>query len=717
MGKHPDRVEAVGVRPGPELIIESSHDAIMAVTRLGLISACNPAATRLYGYPADELVGRPVTLLTPSEWQADESDVLRRILAGEELEPFSSHRIRRDGTEVLVSAAVSPILDHAGVVVGASTSERLLAEQSDAGDGLKPLKSRPAQARTASDGKYPAGDRVTEADNRADDVQDRFHLRMDAERAKERVRVNLAQDRFQVRMGEERAQERLEVEEAHAQFQAVMDADRVRERVQILEAQDRFQVRMRDERAAERVEVEEAHVQFQAVMTAERAKERVQILEAQDRFQLKMSNERAQERILAEDAHDDLQVRMDAERAQAQNDREHLQGQLHQGQRLEVLGQLAGGVAHDFNNLLAVILNYAAFVVEELAAGPEGDLAAAGRDVAQIQRAAERATALTHQLLAFARREVVQPRVLDLNHVVTEVQQLLERTIGTDVVLHTDLAPDLWPVLADAGQIEQILVNLAVNARDAMIDGGVLSIDTANIVVGAEFIAAGSLVRAGNHVRLRIGDTGSGMSPDVMAHVFEPFYTTKADGSGTGLGLATVYGIVIQAEGTIRIQSQAGLGTTFTILIPVTDQVAVPIEEETPYQRTPTGETVLIVEDEEALREVTRRIFTRGGYQVITAAHGAEALAVAAEYDGDIHLLVTDVVMPNMLGKEVVERMLQIKPNIEVLYMSGYAQPVLASQGRLDQDAHLIEKPFSSATLIAKAGQILNGHFGPHTDG
>jgi hypothetical protein len=404
-------------------------------------------------------------------------------------------------------------------------------------------------------------------------------------------------------------------------------------------------------------------------------------------------------------------TKLTAERAAAGRDKEHLQSQLQQSQRLEVLGQLAGGVAHDFNNLLAVILNYAAFVGEELATEHDADFKAASRDVAQIQRAAERASSLTHQLLAFARREIVRPVVLDLNDVVTEVQQLLDRTIGEDIVLRANLADHLWPVLADAGQVEQILVNLAINARDAMQDGGTLTIDTENIPVTTEFIAAGSTVRAGRYVRLRVSDTGTGMAPDVIAHAFEPFYTTKADGTGTGLGLATVYGIVLQAEATIDIHSMLGVGTTFTILIPVTDEVAVPVEEPATYHRTPTGETVLIVEDEEALREVTERIFTRSGYHVLTAVHGIDAIAVAAAHDGDIHLLVTDVVMPNMLGKEVAEKILLIKPGIEVLYMSGYAQPVLASQGRLDQDVHLIEKPFSEAALIAMAGKILNGHF------
>ena len=275
------------------------------------------------------------------------------------------------------------------------------------------------------------------------------------------------------------------------------------------------------------------------------------------------------------------------------------------------------------------------------------------------------------------------------------------------MLLRTDLAADLWPVLADPGRIEQVLVNLAVNARDAMRAGGTLRIDIANVIIGAP--ADGNATQhVGLHVRLQVSDTGTGMPADVVEHVFEPFFTTKTEGAGTGLGLSTVYGIVAQAEGTITIQSQPGTGTTFTVLVPVTDEVALPIEEVARYQHTPAGETVLIVEDQDALREVTERIFTRGGYHVITAADGPEAIRLAAEHDGDIHLLLTDVVMPNMLGKEVAERIRTIKPNIEVIFMSGYAQPVLASEGKLDPDVVLIEKPFTASGILEKAGRALN---------
>ncbi len=392
-----------------------------------------------------------------------------------------------------------------------------------------------------------------------------------------------------------------------------------------------------------------------------------------------------------------------------------LEAQLRQSQRLENLGQLAGGVAHDFNNLLGVILNYASFVSDELAAPPESDwtqrLESARDDLGQITRAAERAADLTRQLLAFARREVIRPQVLDLDNVITAVEEMLRRTLGEHVELVTTLGGNLCPVLADPGQLEQVLVNLAVNARDAMPGGGTLTIDTSNITVDADTIAGGSKARPGPNVRLRVSDTGTGMTAHVIEHVFEPFFTTKDKGTGTGLGLATVYGIITQADGHIQIYSEPGTGTTFSIVLPVTAEAAAPVEEHVPYQRTPKGETVLVVEDEEALREVTKRIFTRNGYQVITAANGPEAIDIARGHPGEIHLLVTDVVMPHMLGKEVAQKVAAIKPGIEALFMSGYARPVLASQGRLDPNVALVEKPFSEAELLTQAGQVLNGHF------
>ena len=393
---------------------------------------------------------------------------------------------------------------------------------------------------------------------------------------------------------------------------------------------------------------------------------------------------------------------------------ERLAAALQQAQRLESLGQLAGGVAHDFNNLLAVIVNYAAFVAEEieLAAVADPDRwHSVARDMQQIQRAADRGIALTHQLLAFGRREVMRPRVLSLNTVVRDVQLMLLRLIGEHVHLVTAPADGLWPVRADPGQIEQVLVNLAVNARDAMPGGGTLTIDTGNVVLEAEMAGGRPGLRPGRYARVRVQDTGTGMPREVAERAFEPFYTTKPKGEGTGLGLATVYGIVTQSGGDVHIYSEPGIGTTFTVYLPATDEPldAGDAEPATAVPAGGNGETVLVVEDEPAIREVTRRILERNGYQVMVSGSGAEALALAGDHRGRVDLLMTDVVMPRMLGKEVAERLRAGRPDTKVLYMSGYARPVLASTGTLDPGVILLEKPFSETALLCAVRQVLDG--------
>jgi PAS domain S-box-containing protein len=394
-----------------------------------------------------------------------------------------------------------------------------------------------------------------------------------------------------------------------------------------------------------------------------------------------------------------------------QEDRERLRAQLEQAQRLEGLGQLAGGVAHDFNNLIGVILNYAEFVGDEIDAAAGADASprwkAASQDVAQIRRAAERAAGLTRQLLSFARREVIQPQVIDLNALLDNMASILRRTLGANLELITSLAEELPPVLADPGQIDQLILNLAVNARDAMPDGGSLTITTDSFHVDRAYAAAWSSVLPGDYVRVTIADTGVGMSAEVIKHAFEPFYTTKGKGEGSGLGLATVYGVVTQAEGHIRIHSKPGDGTTFTVLLPVTTRSAAQAIAIPPGRDRSQGRTALIVEDEDALREVTRRLLTRKGYTVITAANGAEAITAAAGYQGVIDLLITDVIMPQMLGREAAEKIQRTRPDIRVLYMSGYAQPFLASQGRLDPGVILLDKPFTERELLDKVDDVL----------
>ena len=406
-----------------------------------------------------------------------------------------------------------------------------------------------------------------------------------------------------------------------------------------------------------------------------------------------------------------LEVQAERERLRTQAERDRLERQLHQAQRLESLGQLAGGVAHDFNNLLAVISNYADFVAEELNRPPgygSGNRGEVLSDIEQIQLAADRATRLTHQLLAFARREVVQPRVLSLNAAVTSVFKLLQRTLGEHIALVTYLAPDLAYVLADQGHVEQILVNLAVNARDAMPGGGTLIIETSNVDVDEAYASTRANLSTGRYAALKVSDNGPGMPREVADHAFEPFFTTKPKGEGSGLGLATVYGIVTQAGGNVRIYSEPGVGTTVIVLLPITDQSPPPNERPPAEGETGGNELVLLVEDEPALLEVTRRILTRNGYQVITAGNGHEAIRAAMSRQGLIDLLLTDVIMPGMQGMEVARQVRALQRDVAVLYMSGYTEGLLSAQGVLEPGINLIEKPFNEKTLLRKVREILH---------
>ena len=396
------------------------------------------------------------------------------------------------------------------------------------------------------------------------------------------------------------------------------------------------------------------------------------------------------------------------ERKSAQLEREQLETSLRHAQRLESVGQLAGGVAHDFNNLLAVILNYATFVGDEI-----DDGSPLKEDVAEIHRAAERAAALTRQLLTFSHREVVKPEVIDLNAAVAQTEKLLRRTIGEQVNLVTVPGSDLWPVMADAGQMEQVLVNLAVNARDAMPEGGTLTIKTANVEIDEEYAHARADVAPGNYVRLTVSDTGCGMSQEVAERVFDPFFTTKAKGQGTGLGLATVYGIVTSAGGYVHVYSEQGQGTAFKVHLPATEEAfTVSDQSRSPSPSRARGERILVVEDEDAVRKSTCRILTGHGYEVIEASRGVDALEAFSNGAKAPDLLLTDVVMPEMSGQELGERMSELHPQLRILYMSGYSDEVVVRNRVLANEAGLLEKPFSADALLRRVAEALpaNGH-------
>ena len=387
-------------------------------------------------------------------------------------------------------------------------------------------------------------------------------------------------------------------------------------------------------------------------------------------------------------------------RRQEEEERERLQSQLRQGQKMEAVGQLAGGIAHDFNNILAVILNYGAFLIEDL--DPEDPRA---RDVQEIIMAGEKAAQLVHQLLAFSRKEVVKPVVVDLNNVVAGLRELLRSSIGEDIELVIDTEKNLPSILADTSQLEQVLLNLSVNARDAMPRGGVLSIATSSLV-----LAKGERLGlpAGWYVHLSVTDSGEGIDPGKMERVFEPFFTTKERGKGTGLGLATVYGIVKQAGGGIYVDSTLGGGSSFTVFLPVTDRERSDPPAATPIPMEASGtETILVVEDEDGVRALVSRILTKSGYQVIALPNGVEALDYCKQHIGDIDLLLTDVVMPEMSGKDLAFALVSLRSDIKTMFMSGYTDEIIAQRGILDEGEHLIMKPFKADELVDKVRLVL----------
>jgi two-component system, cell cycle sensor histidine kinase and response regulator CckA len=369
----------------------------------------------------------------------------------------------------------------------------------------------------------------------------------------------------------------------------------------------------------------------------------------------------------------------------------HLEEQLRAAQKMEAIGRLAGGVAHDFNNMLSVILSNTAFAID--AVQPKDPVR---EDLEEVRMAAERATVLTRQLLAFSRKQVLDPEVLDLSEVAAGLKSLLGRLLGENIELVLDLAPDLANVKADRGQIEQLIMNLVVNARDAMPGGGKVTLQT-----------SGSKRDQGAQVRLAVVDTGCGMDPATRERIFEPFFTTKARGKGTGLGLSTVYGIVTQSGGSIEVDSEPGKGTTFTIYLPVTTEEVMPPALSLPPARG-RKETILVVEDEEAVRKVAARILRNEGYRVLCASHGQEALATCEQHTGEIHLLLTDVVMPEMNGRQLAEHLQRTRAGMRVLYMSGYPDDAIAHHGVLEAGTKFIGKPFHSRDLLRKVREALD---------
>jgi PAS domain S-box-containing protein len=656
-------------------LLDAVPDAMLAVNEAGLIVLVNAQAERLFGYRREDLIGRPVELLVP--------------IADPKFRPYATGLQmagrRQDGSEFPASVSVSTMTADTGLLISATIRDATEVGEVEAERIRVKTEAERARLEVEADRVTAEGEKKEAERVRLEDEADRVTAEGEKTEA-ERARLEVEADRVTAE-GEKKEAERVRLE---------VEADRVTAEGEKKEAE-----RVRLEAEAERVTAERVRLEAERVRLEAEA-ERVRLEAEVERERLGAEAER--ERLETEvERVTDKGEKTEAERGRLEAEVEHerLEGQLHQSQRMESLGQLAGGVAHDFNNLLAVITNYASFVSEEL-----DDKEAAQNDLGQIRVAAERAAELTRQLLAFAGRKVLQPVIFDLNQVIVAVEQLLRRTIGEHVELVISLSTDPSFVEEDPGQLEQVLVNLAVNARDAMPDGGLLTIDTENSEIDEAYTETNPGVAPGRYVRLRVSDTGSGMEQAVLDHVFEPFFTTKPRGEGTGLGLPTVFGIVAQAGGEIRLYSEPGIGTTCQVLLPTTDRTPTIGRSLTEPRDLHGTETVLVVEDEDALREVARRILSRNGYVVLTSANGPEAIALVERHTGVIDLLLTDVIMPQMLGKEVAARIQELFPGLPVLYMSGYARPVLGPT--LGEEIALLEKPFSEQLLLIKVRDVLD---------
>jgi len=380
-------------------------------------------------------------------------------------------------------------------------------------------------------------------------------------------------------------------------------------------------------------------------------------------------------------------------------ERRRMEERLAEAEKLEAVGRLAGGVAHDFNNLLTVISGYAAILRKDPSATQPLD---------EIEHAAEQASALTRQLLAFSRRQVLRPQVVDVNDIVGGMEAMLERIIGDDVHVTVQLADGIAPVKADRAQIERVVLNLAANARDAMPRGGRLTIETANVELDEGYVASHGDVTPGPHVLLAISDSGVGMSDDVRKRLFEPFFTTKSGGGGTGLGLATVFGVVKQSGGSIFVYSEEGRGSTFKIYLPVSSHpVPAPDPAGEPDCRRGT-ETVVVVEDDASVRELVRVMLGRCGYEILSAPDADSAARLCSEHPGGVDLLLTDVVMPDVGGRVLAERLTALFPGLRVLFMSGYSDEAVFQHGIIRPDTAFIEKPFTQATLAGKVREVLD---------
>jgi PAS domain S-box-containing protein len=628
---------------GLAAIVESSRDAIVGRTVDGIVTSWNAAAERLFGYTADEIVGRPTSTLAPAGQGEEFRAINDRLRQGSVVAQFEAVRVRKDGTRIDVESTISPVTDVAGRVLGASAISRDVT-------GRKQVES----ALRASEARYRdlfenATDLIATVD---------LDTRLTAVNAAFVRALGYSREELIGRSLHDFVPPEWHDELKQASAGKIVDAGSSTVYEHELIARDGRLIQV--EVASRAILVDGVSVGIEAIC-----------------------------RDISE--------------------RKQLEEQLRQSQRLEAIGRLAGGIAHDFNNLLTVIAGYSEDLLDRHDPGSETELK-------EIAAAAERATILTRQLLAFSRRQLLQPRVIDLNAVVEGLMPMLKRLIGEDVDLVATLDPTLAHVLADPNQLEQVLLNLVINARDAMPLGGKLTIETGNADLDGNYVADHAEARLGAHATLAVSDNGVGMDSDTLARIFEPFFTTKATGVGTGLGLSTVYGIVKQSGGNVWAYSEPDAGSTFKVYLPAASEpLSAGLEKRLDSTLATGTETVFVVEDEDAVRELTVGMLRKRGYTVFSTGSPEEALRLVAEGHEPVDLLLTDLVMPGMNGRELAERLTSLVPDLRTLYMSGYADEAVIRNGVLEAGTAYLEKPFSAADLATKVRETLD-HTGAPAD-
>jgi hypothetical protein len=744
-------------------LIQGSPLAIVSLDAQRRVTMWNPAAERLFGWQEDEVVGRPLPIV-PDDRRPEFGEVFEQAMQGVRTTGLETTRRRRDGTRIDAVLSTAPLHDGAGRIVGAMGIFADITERKAAENALRRSEQRYRDlVESARDVIFtispegvitslnPVFETLTGWPRAAwvgKDFGPLLHPE-DLPAGLDRVRSVIggaAPPPFEIRV-QRQGGGHLTVElTATPQVQegrvvgvlgvARDVTERKKSEEALRESEERFRQLtgtikevfwMTDPDKNEIIYVSPAYEEIwgrtcrglsenpRGWMEAIHPEDRDRVLRAA--LSRQATGEYDEEyRIIRPDGsvrwirdraypvrHPAGRVYRIAGIAEDVTESKKLSEQLRQSQKMEAVGQLAGGVAHDFNNLLTIIIGYS-----DMLLGRDLD-DRQRREISGIRSAAERAARLTRQLLAFSRQQMLQARVLDLNEIVREMEKMLRRLIGEDVELVTACAPSLRKVKADPGQVEQVLMNLVVNARDAMPDGGTLIIETQNAELDDEFCRRHAGARPGRYVMLAVGDSGRGMSAEVKRHIFEPFFTTKEKGKGTGLGLSTVYGIVKQSEGYISVYSEEGKGTTFKVYLPRLEEEGDTPEPDGATSGPPRGtETVLVVEDEAVVRDLVRNMLESLGYTVLAAANGEEAVGVCRTHEGPIHLALTDVVMPVMGGPDATRQMLAMRPDMRLLFMSGYTDHAALRRGILSQGTPFLQKPFTSEGLARKVREVLD---------